>query len=160
MKEYGQYFVTEDGKVYNKFGKRLRHQITYSGYCVVGLRIGGESKGKTVHRLVAELYIPNPLGKTDVDHIDGNRENNHRSNLRWLNHGENIKHSYDTGRRSAKGENNSRAILTEQEVHDICYLLQIGVACSNIRDMGYPYHCVRSIKLRKNWRYISIAYLP
>jgi hypothetical protein len=39
---------------------------------------------KSLHRLVAQAFIPNPEGKELVDHIDGNRTNNYVSNLRWV----------------------------------------------------------------------------
>ena len=42
-----------------------------------------------IHRLVAEAFIPNPLGLRDVDHIDGNKSNNRVENLRWVSHKEN-----------------------------------------------------------------------
>lgn len=43
----------------------------------------GVDMTKLVHRLVAEAFIPNPDNYTDIDHIDGNRQNNVASNLRW-----------------------------------------------------------------------------
>jgi len=42
-----------------------------------------------LHRLLAEAFIPNPEGKPEVDHIDGDRQNNCLSNLRWCTRAEN-----------------------------------------------------------------------
>ena len=46
--------------------------------------------GEYLHRAVAELFIPNTENKPEVDHIDGNRFNNHYTNLRWVTHEENL----------------------------------------------------------------------
>ena len=49
------------------------------------------------HRLVALHFIPNPLNKEQVNHIDGNKMNNHVSNLEWVTQEENMRHCMDSG---------------------------------------------------------------
>lgn len=56
----------------------------------------GRRKHIQAHRITASLFIPNPTGKKYVNHIDGNKQNNHVSNLEWCTASENEKHSYHT----------------------------------------------------------------
>ena len=58
---------------------------------------------KMIHRLVAEHFIPNPEGKPQVNHIDGNRSNNCADNLEWVTNSENTAHAYRTGLAKPKG---------------------------------------------------------
>lgn len=48
---------------------------------------------KYIHRLVAIAFIPNPEHHKEVNHIDGNKTNNHVSNLEWVSHAGNMKHA-------------------------------------------------------------------
>ena len=60
-----------------------------------------DNKGKScyVHRLVAEAFIPNPDNLAEVNHIDGDRQNNHLNNLEWVTREGNLRHAIDTGLR-------------------------------------------------------------
>lgn len=94
------YEVSRSGSIRNaKSGIELTQRITL-GYAYVAIQVGGKSVKKRVHRLVAEAFIPNPEGKDEVNHIDGNKLNNSVENLEWCTTSENLIHSYKTGLRN------------------------------------------------------------
>ena len=74
-------------------GKLLKAGKSKAGYLTVSLR----GSTKTIHRLVAETFIPNPLNLPCVNHKDGNKLNNHVSNLEWVSYGENNSHAIRIG---------------------------------------------------------------
>lgn len=65
-------------------------------YITFSLSKNKKRKYLLAHRLVATAFIPNPDGKTEVNHIDGNRQNNTVGNLEWATRSENMQHSYST----------------------------------------------------------------
>lgn len=75
------------------------------GYSCCTLRLkNGSRKTFKVHRMVAEKFVPNPEDKPEVNHKDGNKENNCDWNLEWVTHSENIQHAWNTGLITDKGE--------------------------------------------------------
>lgn len=94
---------TKDGKTtYSvKHGKRswkqrvLKQKVCKQNSCRVDLYKDKVGKTWLVHRLVAEAFIPKIKGKNYVNHIDGNRLNNHVSNLEWCDHHKNNNHAFD-----------------------------------------------------------------
>ena len=67
------------------------------------------AKTTLVHRFVAETWLPNPMNKPQVNHIDNNGKNNDISNLEWVTPGENLQHRWDWHRARKEGrldENN------------------------------------------------------
>lgn len=85
-------------------GKRLSPGVGSHGYLTVSLNHKGNSRTYCVHRLVAELFIPNLLLKKQVNHIDGNKLNNSVKNLEWVTHQENAIHAVDIGLRRCASE--------------------------------------------------------
>lgn len=84
VKGFENYLIYNDGLVFNqKYNRFLKEGTNRYGYKLVCLYKEGKGKMFLVHRLVALHYIPNPDNKPDVDHIDGDKANNHVSNLRW-----------------------------------------------------------------------------
>lgn len=67
------------------------------GYLRVGFHKNGKLKTISVHRAVASTFIPNPKGKKTINHKDGNKLNNHISNLEWNSFSENTKHAWKNG---------------------------------------------------------------
>lgn len=94
---FDDYFVSRDGRVWSTKGKGrwLKPAQNNNGYLYVVLCRDGKTFTKKLHRLVAEAFVPNddPEHKTEVDHIDFDRVNNHADNLQWLSHIENVRKS-------------------------------------------------------------------
>lgn len=76
---------------WHKSKQTLRHPVAHYH---VELWKDGKRKAVRVHRLVAQAFIPNPDGKPQVNHIDGNPGNNAVANLEWATNSENMRHAY------------------------------------------------------------------
>lgn len=96
----GEFYVSNLGRVMNrKTGNILKGDISGSGYQRVQLYYKGNTKKFLRHRLVALYFIYNddPINKTIVNHIDGNKHNNHYTNLEWVTPSENTLHALRLG---------------------------------------------------------------
>lgn len=67
------------------------------GYPLSNMSKGNKRYSRATHRLVAEAFIPNPENKPQVNHIDGDKENNNVDNLEWVTAKENTKHAIENG---------------------------------------------------------------
>ncbi len=100
----GRYQVSNLGYVrrvhiyrYSEPFKVLAIRKARNGYLRVGLCNNSKVKFVSIHRLVAETFIPNPNNYSCVNHIDGNKENNRCDNLEWCTHSYNNKEAYRLG---------------------------------------------------------------
>lgn len=95
---YPYYIVSNYGRVKNKHGRILKPRLQNSGYYFYSLYDGrgrNHQKQITVHRLVMITF--NGDSKLDINHVDGNKFNNHISNLEYITHSDNLKHAFKTG---------------------------------------------------------------
>ena len=94
IKEYDNYEISNFGNVKNKqTGRVLKPGKDTNGYYKLNLYKNGKIKKIKIHRLVAIVFIDNPLNKPCVDHIDNQRTNNNLSNLRWVTNQQNSMNS-------------------------------------------------------------------
>ena len=116
-----KYEITKDGKIrYMKDGQynyNLKCNKDKSGYIRVTLRKNGINKGYGLHRLVAQTYIPNSENKPQVNHIDGNKQNNAVTNLEWNTALENIRHAIETRLRDPGVHCSVKDITTDEIIH-------------------------------------------
>lgn len=96
------------------------------GYLVAGMKVHSRRDPKHVHVLVAKAFIDNPENKRTVNHIDGNKLNNHVSNLEWATHGENHFHAYETGLRE-HGEKHCAAKVKNKDIPRIFEMRRAGM---------------------------------
>lgn len=99
IKGYEHYLVSDSGEVYSlKSNKILKPDIDKDGYEIY--RISNEENKRKAfkgHRLVGLTFIDNPNNLPIVNHIDGNKRNNHLSNLEWCTNEYNVQHAVKTG---------------------------------------------------------------
>jgi len=163
------YAVSNCGRVVNtKTGYILKQYI--DGYNQSGYKFVVFSTKKSlhhkfkVHRLVATYFVdnPDPYNKSYVNHIDGNKLNNHYTNLEWVTSKENSHHAWRTGLCKPKiGVKNGSAKLTEEQVHMICKLLEqrSGLTYREIGlKVGTTKANVAEIAAKKHWTHISCNY--
>ena len=92
--DFPRYSITDNGDVYTNAGLKLKQEITNNGYARVSL--SNESvkhKRLSVHRLVADAFIPNPDNLPQIDHINEIKTDNRAENLRWCTPIDNLNHS-------------------------------------------------------------------
>ncbi len=155
MLRHPNYAITEQGEVYNsKTKKYLKASLHNAGYLTVYV----DGKNRLLHRLLAEVFIPNPDNLPCVNHKDGNKLNNDLNNLEWCTYGENNKHAYKTGLKNyafTGGENSANHKLTESDVKFIRENYKKGDSVYGATALSKVFNvtpsCICNLIKRRSW---------
>lgn len=138
--------------------KKINGHIAKNGYRTVVVSIDEKPyrrKRFYIHRLVAEHFIENPNNYKFVNHIDGNKLNNHVSNLEWCTPSHNNQHAYNIGLKP-RGEEFYSAKLTEEDVLKIKEMLSRGVHPKNIAPIySVSVSAIKQIKNGYTWKHLD-----
>ena len=133
----------------NISGHAKKKSIAKTGYEVVLLHKDGSYKTKTIHRLVAKAFIPNPDNRPIVNHLDGNKRNNRVTNLEWCTQKRNVQHAYEIGlvsiEKPVRCVETGKIYKSETAVSVEIYGDRraqsfIGEACRGEKPTAYGYH--------------------
>lgn len=158
---YENYILYEDGTIFSNFiNNFMKFSTNGRGYRSTLLTYNGKHINIRIHRLVAENFVDNPMGYSEVNHIDGNKDNNHANNLEWCTRSENIQHAYDNGlRKIPSGENNPRCKVSEEVIHKVCKDILNGMRTAHIaKKYGIAWHIVDKVRRKENWKTVSDNY--
>lgn len=122
----GLYQINESGQIRNIKGNVKKQAVTNSGYLVVDLYKNNIRHTLLVHRLVAQVFIPNPDNLEIINHIDGNKLNNNSSNLEWCDYTTNLNHARKNNLRPKEWQYQGK--LTKEEILEIPRLVELGLS--------------------------------
>lgn len=149
--------VAGNGKTYQ--GKILKPIITKSGYVNICLTTGNDESRitKRVHRLVADAFVENPDDKDEINHKDGNKENNRAENLEWVTRSENEQHAYDNNLvKVLKGSEKPLSKLDEEDIRNIRKEYEDGCLQIELAERyGVARQTISSIVNRKAWTHVQ-----
>jgi hypothetical protein len=164
----GAYSISEDGDVRRDrpargatVGATIRQVDDRNGYRRVGLSINGRPKYHWTHHLVAAAFLGARPAGMQINHIDGNKTNNHYSNLEYVSPSANMQHAIRTGLRvpsqSARpGARNGSAKIGDAEVRTIREKADAGVPVRELCALfALSKATVHKIIKRQSWRHVQ-----
>lgn len=98
-------------------GKLLKPYLNKKGYLTCDLRNNNIRKIKKVHRLVAESFIANPENLSQINHKDGNKQNNNVNNLEWCNNSQNQLHAFKNNLQKGNFNHPNSKLTLEQVLY-------------------------------------------
>lgn len=172
-KEYPMLTISNTGEVLTTNTGVVRYtRVNKQGYVITQVEINRKIKTLKVHRLVAEIFLPEPdedlvlkcskehHKKVIVRHLDNDKTNNHSTNLAWSDQLTNTKQAWDDNLiPSLIGESNGRATLTDSLVHKICKDYEDGMKPKEaVGKYGISQQQATKIKAGIQWKHIWCQY--
>jgi hypothetical protein len=153
--------VRRDGQI-NTLPQHILRPGPSDGYPTVVLHGGGRKKTEKVHRLVAEAFIPNPLGKPQVNHKNGIRSDSRVENLEWVTGSENCFHAVHVLQTvrppECHGSDSPLAKLTEGEVLEISARIASGESCYSLaKAFEISNRTAQRIGHGNTWRHLGLT---
>jgi len=147
---YPEYSITPDGKVFShkkpggngrgkvldySYKRELKPQLSKKGYLIIILEQNtNRMKNTSIHRLVAETYIPNPNNYDTINHIDENKTNNHVSNLEWMSNADNVAYSQ------------AKIRLIETPIGEVIVVSNLTKWCREVLELKSSGNMLRSLR--------------
>ncbi|KKL21719.1 hypothetical protein LCGC14_2040350 [marine sediment metagenome] len=152
--EYSSYLVCSDGRVWSQNADRfLIPQKDKDGYLCVGLRQENKPRTRKIHQLVLETFAGERRKTQGTRHLDGNKENNNLSNLRWGTHKENMLDE----RRIVKNDK-GRILRSKLCVADVLEIRKLYPVTCTAKEIATRYGITRThvyeIKSGKSWGWL------
>ena len=147
-----------NGQKQHRKERILKMLFDKDGYKFVVLFKNNTRKHSSIHRLIANHFIPNINNLPEVNHKNGNKANNKVSNLEWCTEKFNSKHAHDIGLYpSIEGENNPMALLTTKDVIHIKNQL-LNYKYGMIKQLSKEYNvsqgAIQNIRCNKTWKFV------
>jgi hypothetical protein len=141
------FWVKKDGRIWNENDELMQGKL--DGYPSINLRFKEDSKLEYVtlfhHRIIAEIFVPNPENKPYVIHLDGDKANNDAENLAWATEQERYQHQAQMGLFN-------KPKLTTEEVLEIKERIKHRIPLSTIAvEYGVSHTQIRRIDRGENW---------
>ena len=144
-RERDDYFVSNLGNVRGPRRLLKPQPLSKTGYSWVKL---GRGNTRTVHRIVAEAWVPNPDNLPQVNHIDGNKANNAASNLEWITALANRHHAMSMGLQRCKH--------SADQIREIRRRLAAGETCKTLAaEFNTDISGIAKIRYRKTYAWVD-----
>jgi hypothetical protein len=161
----GKYFIDEQGRVWSCFKNRIltQHLDSPKNYLQSLMMMPGKKSGmpRYIHKLVAYAWLDSPPGDIGrkrgqycVNHKDGNKLNNHVSNLEWITCDDNTRHAWQNGLNTQIGETSTSSKLSSNQVRTIRLRLINGEAAHRIaKEYNVSKNCIEKLRMYCNWKH-------